>query len=60
VRVSNLGKRLEDVKKTLPDPLSPIPSPTMEAPSPAESPVDDNVDNVEPVDMELSSSDDDG
>jgi len=55
-----LGKRLEDVKKTLPDPLSPIPSPTMEAPSPAESPVDDNVDNVEPVDMELSSSDDDG
>ena len=57
VRVSNLRKRLDDVKKTLPDPLSPIPSPTLDAPSPAESPVDENVDNVETVDMELSSSD---
>ena len=58
--MSNLRKRLDDVKKTLPDPLSPIPSPTLDAPSPAESPVDENVDNMEPVDMELSSSDDDG
>ena len=57
VRVSNLRKRLDDVKKTLPDPLSPIPSPTLDAPSPAESPVDETVDNVEPVDMDLSSSD---
>ena len=60
--MSNLRKRLDDVKKTLPDPLSPIPSPTLDAPSPAESPGDENenVDNVEPVDMELSSSDDEG
>jgi len=58
--VNNLRKRLDDVKKTLPDPLSPIPSPTLDAPSPAESPVDENVDNIEPVDMELSSSDDEG
>ena len=60
VRVSNLRKRLDDVKKTLPDPLSPIPSPTIEAPSPAESPVDESLDNVEPVDMDLSSSDSEG
>jgi len=60
VRVSNLRKRLDDVKKTLPDPLSPIPSPTLDAPSPAESPADENVDNVETVDMEMSSSDNDG
>ena len=60
MRVNNLRRRLEDVKKTLPDPLSPIPSPTLDAPSPAESPVDENVDNVEPVDMDLSSSDDEG
>ena len=58
--MTNLRKRLDDVKKTLPDPLSPIPSPTLDAPSPAESAVDDNADNVEPVDMELSSSDGEG
>lgn len=60
MRVNNLRRRLDDVKKTLPDPLSPIPSPTLDAPSPAESPVDVNVDNVEAVDMELSSSDNEG
>ena len=60
MRVSNLRKRLGDVKKTLPDPLSPIPSPILDAPSPAESAVDETVDNVEPVDMELSSSDGEG
>ncbi|XP_010013964.1 PREDICTED: regulation of nuclear pre-mRNA domain-containing protein 2-like, partial [Nestor notabilis] len=72
-RVSNLKKKLDQLKATLPDPEeSPVPSPSMDAPSPtgSESPFqgmgdEDNshsppvTDNRDVEDMELSDVEDD-
>ncbi|XP_067666545.1 regulation of nuclear pre-mRNA domain-containing protein 2-like isoform X2 [Haliotis asinina] len=51
-RITNMSKRVADLKKTLPYTISPVPSPALDAPSPGQTPRED--DNIEAVDMDLS------
>ncbi|XP_046350557.2 arginine-glutamic acid dipeptide repeats protein-like isoform X1 [Haliotis rufescens] len=54
-RITNMSKRVSDLKKSLPYTISPVPSPALDAPSPGQTPRED--DNTEAVDMDLSEDD---
>lgn len=57
--MTNMKKRVDDMKKIIPSTPSPMPSPTVDAPSPGNTPPLQDLDDNETIDMDLDMEDGD-